>query len=126
MSVYRIRAHHGMCLAFFRGQGYSGAFVENMANMKAILEENPDILLLDGPDDICAACPNRLTEICGEKACRYDREVLERCALSPGDILSFLDFSRKVKDAILRPGERAEICGDCQWSSLCQWQEDRT
>ena len=61
MSIYRIRAHHGMCLAFFQGKGYSGAFVENMANMKAILEENPDILLLDGPDDICAACPNRLT-----------------------------------------------------------------
>ena len=125
MSIYRIRAHHGMCLAFFRGQGYSGAFVENMANMKAILEENPDILLLDGPDDICAACPNRLTGVCGEKACRYDREVLERCALSPGDTLSFRDFSQKVEDAILRPGKREEICGDCQWSSLCQWQEDR-
>lgn len=49
MSVYRIRAHHGMCLAFFRGQGYSGAFVENMANMKAILEENPDILFWTAP-----------------------------------------------------------------------------
>ena len=126
MSIYRIRAHHGMCLAFFQGQGYSGAFVENMANMKAILEENPDILLLDGPDDICAACPNRLTEICREKACRYDREVLGRCALSPRETLSFRDFSQKVEDAILRPGQREEICGDCQWSSLCQWQEDRT
>ena len=125
MSVYRIRAHHGMCLAFFRGQGYSGAFVENMAKMKAILEENPEILLMDCPDDICAACPNRLTEVCGEKASRYDREVLGRCALSPGETLSFRDFSRRVEDTILRPGKREEICGDCQWSSLCLWQEDR-
>lgn len=124
MSVYRIRAHHGMCLAFFRGKGYSGAFVENMAKMKAILEENPEILLMDCPDDICAACPNRLTEVCGEKASRYDREVLGRCALSPGETLFFRDFSRRVEDTILHPGKREEICGDCQWSSLCLWQED--
>lgn len=45
MSVYKIRAHHGMCLPFFRGEGYSGAFVENMTRMKKILEENPEICL---------------------------------------------------------------------------------
>ena len=63
-------AHHGMCLPFFRGEGYSGAFVENMTRMKKILEENPEICLVAGSDDICAACPNRLTESCAEKACR--------------------------------------------------------
>lgn len=45
MSVYKIRAHHGMCLSFFQGKGYSGDFVENMARMKAILAENPEIIL---------------------------------------------------------------------------------
>ncbi len=36
MSVYKIRAHHGVCLYFFQGKGYSGEFVENMSRMKAI------------------------------------------------------------------------------------------
>ena len=32
MEKYRIRAHHGMCLAYFRGEGYSevGVTAENL------------------------------------------------------------------------------------------------
>ena len=124
MKVYNLRAHHGMCLAFFQGKGYSGDFVENMGQMKDILQGNPRIRLMDSPDDICAACPNRLTETCAEKASRYDREVLRRCGLSAGDTLPYLAFSKNVIQIILRPGQRAEICGDCQWSGLCQWKEN--
>lgn len=124
MRVYNLRAHHGMCLYFFRGKGYSGQFVENMGKMKAVLEENPTIRLMDSPDDICAACPNKVIEPCAEKASRYDREVLRRCGLSVGDTLSYEDFSKKVVETILRPGVRGTICGDCQWSSLCHWEEN--
>ena len=123
MITYNIRAHHGMCLTFFQGKGYSGDFVENMGAMKKILEQNPLIRLVEGYDDVCAACPNKLTETCAEKASRYDREVLRRCGLSVGDTLSYEDFSKKVVETILRPGVRGAICGDCQWSSLCQWEE---
>lgn len=123
MSVYRIRAHHGMCLLFFRGEGYSGEFVENMARRKAALAENPGIILTVGADDICAACPNRATEACAEKAARYDREVLRRCGLSPGERMPYREFSRRVIESILHPNLREEICGDCQWSGLCRGEE---
>ena len=123
MRVYNLRAHHGMCLYFFRGKGYSGQFVENMGKMKAVLEENPTIRLMDSPDDICAACPNKVTEPCAEKASRYDREVLRRCGLCAGQRLSYREFSGNVIETILKPGKREEICGDCQWSSLCHWEE---
>ena len=123
MKTYKIRAHHGMCLTFFQGKGYSGDFVENMGAMKKILEQNPLIRLVEGYDDVCAACPNKLTETCSEKASRYDREVLRRCGLSAGDTLSYRDFSENVIETILRPGLRGSICGDCQWSSLCRWEE---
>ena len=56
--VYRIRAHHGMCFSFFRGKGYSGEFTENMWEMKRKLEQNPEVVLLDATDDVCAHCPN--------------------------------------------------------------------
>ena len=124
MITYNIRAHHGMCLTFFQGKGYSGDFVENMGAMKKILEQNPLIRLVEGYDDVCAACPNKLAESCAEKASRYDREVLRRCGLSVGDTLPYLEFSQKVIETILRPGLRGSICGDCQWSGLCRWKEN--
>ena len=124
MKTYNIRAHHGMCLTFFQGKGYSGDFVENMGAMKKILEQNPLIRLVEGYDDVCAACPNKLAETCAEKASRYDREVLRRCGLSAGDTLPYREFSQKVIETILRPGLRGSICGDCQWSGLCRWKEN--
>lgn len=124
MKTYNIRAHHGMCLTFFQGKGYSGDFVENMGAMKKILEQNPLIRLVEGYDDVCAACPNKLAESCAEKASRYDREVLRRCGLSVGDTLPYREFSQKVIETILRPGLRGSICGDCQWSGLCRWKEN--
>ena len=123
MRTFCIRAHHAMCLTFFQGKGYSGAFTENMARMKEILEENPVISIGDGYDDICAACPNKATETCAVKASRYDREVLRRCGLCAGQRLSYREFSGNVIETILKPGKRKEICGDCQWSSLCHWEE---
>ena len=79
-AVIPLRAHHGLCLRFFQGKGYSGAFVENMAQKKAMLEENPLVRLTDQADEICRACPNNLSGQCesAEKVRRYDREVLSR------------------------------------------------
>ena len=75
---YRIRAHHGMCFFFFQGKGYSGEFIENMRRMKRKLEQNPEVVLLAEPDDVCARCPNNLGGVCAssEKTKRYDTQVL--------------------------------------------------
>lgn len=84
-AVIPLRAHHGLCLHFFQGKGYSGAFVENMARKKAMLEENPLVRLTDQADEICRACPNNLCGQCesAEKVRRYDRAVLSLCGLTP-------------------------------------------
>lgn len=123
---YKLRAHHGLCLAFFQGKGYSGAFVENMTRIQTALEENPLVCLTAGADDICAACPNNHSGRCEteEKVRRYDREVLRRCALSDGDVLSFRELEELVDHQILSAGQREEICGDCQWSALCHKTEE--
>lgn len=126
--AYRIRPHHGLCLPFFRGKGYSGDFVANMARMKATLEENPQIVLTLGTDDICAACPNNLGGHCEseEKVTRYDREVLRRCGLSEGEVLPFRELEGLVRHRILLAGQREDICGDCQWSDLCHWEGEKS
>ena len=122
MEAYPIRPHHGLCLAFFQGKGYSEGFVENMTRMKAALEANAPVRLTGGTDAICAACPNNQNSVCtaAEKVARYDREVLRRRGLNTGDTLPFRELETRVRETILLPGKREEICGDCQWSSLCR------
>ena len=51
-----LRAHHGLCMAYFVGEGYSSGFKKHMA---------------------------------------------------------------EVQEKIIAKGLREEICGDCQWSSIC-------
>ena len=35
----KLRAHHGMCLAFFEGKGYSAGFTAHMARILEYLEQ---------------------------------------------------------------------------------------
>lgn len=113
-----------MCLCFFEGKGYSDGFTGHMTEMKRLLEENPPVHIVARTDDICSACPNNRAGVCttAEKVEEYDRLVLERCGISEGEVMGFLDFKRRVCHHILYLGKREEICGDCQWSPLCHYK----
>lgn len=119
--AYRIRAHHGMCLSFFKGEGYNPAFTRHMAQIKADLERNPQICIVNETDDICSACPHNKENQCenAEKVKQYDSLVLEYCRLQPETVLSWRDFEFLVHDSILNVGKRQNICPDCQWNHLC-------
>ena len=127
-EIHLLRPHHGMCLAFFAGRGYSDAFCANMAEMKTVLEGGSHVKLTCGADCICAACPNLckaqgnsslLQCISHAKVCRYDRAVLEALSLPEGAVISYNEFSQLVKSKILDTGRRGSICADCGWTGLC-------
>ncbi|MCD8085046.1 MAG: DUF1284 domain-containing protein [Clostridiales bacterium] len=125
-----LRPHHGMCLAYYQGRGYSPAFTRAAdAALLRLLEENPIVRLTVAADVLCAACPNRRGSQCAGtgNAARYDRAVLERCGLREGDELPFASFAAAVQKAVLAPGGRTAICGGCQWNDLCngpgRWAE---
>lgn len=122
---YKIRAHHVLCLNFFQGKGYSGEFVDNMNQVKSKLEKNPLVCITSQADIICRVCPNNDAGICKdkEKVAEYDRQVFARCHISEGEIMPFLNFKNLVRDNILLLGKRKEICGNCQWDSLCVIQK---
>lgn len=117
-----------MCFAFFEGKGYSDAFTENMRIMKDALDNNPEVILLCGADDVCARCPNNWAGICTDavsggssgKAESYDRQVLTYCGLCEGAKIRWKDFASSVYETILSAGKREEICGGCEWSGLCK------
>jgi hypothetical protein len=120
--VMKLRPHHGMCLYFFEGKGYSEGFVANMQRVKNVLATNPKVHLTVRTDSICMACPNNIDGICQSTAQveRYDRVVLSCCGLEEGQELPFFSFSRLIKEKIFDKGRREEICGRCQWSDICQ------
>ena len=121
-----VRPHHGMCLAFFQGRGYSDGFTAHMAQVRdQLLREDPQVCLCPGTDVICGPCPNNGHGMCSaaEKVERYDRSVLERCGMRPGQRIRWSRVSALVEERILSPGLREQICGDCQWNELCAAQQ---
>ena len=124
---YEIRAHHGMCLTYFQGKGYSDTFSKHMGEVKQLLDTNPLIRVTGEADAICSGCPNNQEGVCtsSETVVEYDRQVLLRCGLSEGDVMPFREFEKKVYDSILLPGKREEICGDCGWNALCYFENGK-
>ena len=116
-----LRPHHGLCLQFFEGKGYSEGFTAHMARIHGELTEDAEVRLTEGEDVICAHCPNSGTG-CPDAA-RYDRAVLELCGLPPGRTLTWGRFSDLVRRRILAAGKLSQVCGDCQWAQVCGTKE---
>lgn len=125
-NTYTLRAHHGLCLSFFKGKGYSSEFIANMTDIKSRLDKNPLVRIISRTDVICKKCPNNTGAKCKSEAkvAAYDRQVLSRCNLNDGDIMPYHDFRSLVYQNILLPGKREEICANCRWTSLCQTPEN--
>ncbi|MDB6454249.1 DUF1284 domain-containing protein [Falsirhodobacter sp. 20TX0035] len=68
----RLRPHHLLCLLTYVGRGYTPAFVENYDCIAARLSGGEDILVVAGPDDICAPL------VAGENAHCHRTSVLDR------------------------------------------------
>lgn len=117
-----LRFHHGMCLAFFEGKGYSDSFSAGMAQVRDALCPQTMVRLCCGPDAICARCPNLQGDACrcGAKVRRYDAAVRTRCGLAEGQLMPWGAFQSLVWTRILAAGERERICGDCEWNELCR------
>lgn len=116
-----LRPHHGMCLAYFAGYGYSGDFTAHMRRMQETLKKGAVVRLVVKTDAICQACPNNIDGLCEKPdlVSRYDREVLSCCGLNEETELMFADFEKLVHEKVLKPGLRQKICGNCQWNELC-------
>ena len=122
----RLRAHTLLCLQGFRGEGYSPAFVENMAVIHGTLSASPESLVevLDSTDAVCGACPHRDPSGCmlnGERSeeemIEQDHEVLRRLGLKIGGRLRWHDILARIQTSVTGD-DLPSICGGCRWLPL--------
>ena len=106
-----LRPHHGMCLAYFEGKGYSDGFTVNMQKMLEFFEKGADIELTVSGDEICKECPNLKEGSCVSAGLveAYDRK----------------EFVENVQKNVIESGKRVEICGNCQWNEICANKQSR-
>ena len=122
-----LRPHHGMCLAYFKGEGYSDGFSAHMKEVLDELQRGMTIQLHVGTDEICSACPHNKDGQCIDLTLveKYDNAVLEACGLADGEQLDFRDFTERVQKDLLASGQRKEICGGCKWNGICENEKSR-
>ena len=88
-----------MCLAYFKGEGYSDGFSAHMQEMLDIFQKGAKIQLHADTDEICSACPNNEKGCCSSFSLveAYDNAVLDLCGLENGQIMEFDDFTDIVQ-----------------------------
>lgn len=122
----RLRPHHLLCLLTYVGKGYSPAFTANYDVIAGRISQGEDILIVDGPDDICAP-------LLGDAEAHCWREsVTGRDRLAARDLGPLLtspiragvriklekETMKAMRDAFAAGRTRAACLG-CEWSDLC-------
>jgi hypothetical protein len=122
----RLRPHHLLCVLTYVGRGYSPVFTANYNEVVARLGNEEDIVLVEGPDDICepllasqeAHCRRRSVS---ERDMRASRaiSVLLDMTIEPG--LRFGLTENVVTDmrAAFSRGSIRPACTGCEWGELC-------
>jgi len=120
----RLRGHHLICLNFFKGEGYSREFSENIWE---ILEKEK-IQVVFGADDVCIKCPYLKDGLCvySEKAeegvTELDQMAYRLLDVYPGDTVSWDEIKRKIPQIMKRWKDFA--CTDCDWKDVCESDEE--
>lgn len=122
----RLRAHHLLCLLTYVGKGYSPAFTANYDRVVERLAGGEDVLIVSGPDDVCAPLLDAPEPHClGESAAGRDELAARDVAgllgrpLRAGARLD-LDASTlaRMREAF-SSGLTRGACPGCEWFALC-------
>ena len=122
----RLRAHHLLCLLSYVGKGYSPAFTANYDKVAKRLAGGEDVLVVSGPDDICAPLLEEPEPHClRESAAGRDRlaardvgNLLGR-PIAAGALLSLDPARLAAMRQAFSVGRTREACRGCEWSDLC-------
>ncbi|MBB2973510.1 DUF1284 domain-containing protein [Mesorhizobium sp. RMAD-H1] len=122
----RLRAHHLLCMLTYVGKGYSPAFIANYDAIAGRLAAGEDILLVAGPDDICAPLIGTTECHCFyESVTERDAKAMEAVSgllgrpLSPGSRIALDRQMLELMHAAFASGQARQACQACEWFELC-------
>lgn len=143
--MIRLRPHHLLCMLTFAGRGYTPRFTLGLSDIVARLGQGEEIVMVEGPDDICAGWLDEPRKGDQERAdeagasggddrqphCHEPRiaERDRRAAADIGALLSHVvDADARLRldgDLIARlraafqNGTIRSGCAACEWKSFC-------
>ena len=131
----RLRHHHLLCLLTYVGKGYSPAFIANFDAIAARASAGEEILLVEGPDDICAPLTASLSE---QQCLQAEQPHCLRDSVRRRDAQALEDLSRLLDEPLptgktirlsaktmqhlrwsFAAGTVRTACSGCQWHDLC-------
>lgn len=120
--MIELRPHHGLCIRFFEGKGYSSEFTRHMQETIGRLKETgTQVILVEKEDEICQKCPNFLENGCksADRVKAYDRAVLKMTGLPVQTPVEYRKLQQEIEEKIVNTGRMCEICQDCGWAHIC-------
>jgi uncharacterized protein len=122
----RLRAHHFLCLLTYVGKGYNQAFIENFDRVIRKLSLEAEILIVEGPDDICAPMLDTQDPHCWrasvtrrDQSAAADLERLLKRSFQAGNRLVLeKDLLAQMREAFAEGSVRTG-CRKCQWFDFC-------
>lgn len=122
----RLRAHHLLCILTYVGKGYTPAFTANYDEVAGRIGRGEDIVLVSGPDDICAPLLDEADTHChAASVIKRDAHAAEALAeffaqpVRAGDRLRLCEATlARMRDAFAG-GTIRRACTGCSWAPLC-------
>ena len=122
----RLRPHHLLCLLTYVGKGYSPAFVANYNRIAQRLSDGEGIVVVVGPDDICAPlladqnvhCHCTSVRERDQKAADALQNLLGVTVVKGIHIVSHPERFRQLRSAYAA-GVIRSACIGCTWSDFC-------
>ena len=124
----RLRPHHLLCMLAYAGKGYTPAFTENYDRVMARLSVGEDILVVAGPDDICAAL------LCEPDCHCHNASILQRDAdaaaavaqllnrpVAAGETIALNDTVLTNLRTAFAAGTIRKACGAYENTTACEW-----
>lgn len=128
--LFRIRAHHLLCMQGFQDLGYSPKFVQNFQKILEQIRDNffeVEFEVTDGIDSLCEPCPHHKNGLCQKdleaqtRIQKMDRVVLQKLEIKNGAHHTAESLFALANARLSSISEVKDICGQCEWRGKCLW-----